>query len=73
MIDTTTSSTVEIISVASDGTSVSFRDASGAVQSVDVPREEGRAFARKLKKGDLVDVQYSESLAISVIPADAAN
>ena len=73
MIDTTTSSTVEIISVASDGTSVSFRDASGALQSVDVPRKEGRTFARKLKKGDLVDVQYSESLAISVIPADAAN
>ena len=70
VLGATMRSTVEIVSVAPDGTAVSFRDAEGMLQSVDVPREEGQAFARKLHPGDLVDIQYSEAVAVSVEPAE---
>ena len=63
---TTTRATVEILSVAKDGTSVSFRDSEGRIQSISVVRDDGQAFARKLKAGDLVDLSYSEAVAISV-------
>lgn len=65
--------TVEILSVAKGGTAVSFRDPDGYVQSIDVPREEGQAFARKLRQGDLVDVQYTEAVAVAVQPADSGD
>ena len=70
MVGVSTRQTVEILSVASDGTAVSFRDAAGLVQSIDVPREEGQAFARKLSQGDLVDIQYTEAIAVGVESAD---
>ena len=73
MIGVTTRQTVEILSVAVDGTAVSFRDADGLIQSIDVPREEGQAFARKLKPGDLVDIQYTEAIAIGVESAESIN
>jgi len=73
MVGATTRQTVEILSVASDGTAVSFRDAAGMLQSIDVPREEGQAFARKLSPGDLVDIQYTEALAIVVESAESDN
>ena len=73
IVGATTRATVEILSVSRDGTAVSFRDADGHVQSVDVPREEGQAFARKLRQGDLVDVQYTEAVAIDVGPAKSGN
>ena len=65
--------TVEILSVAQDGTAVTFRDARGRTQSIEVAREEGQAFARKLRRGDLVDIQYSETVAIDVAPADSGD
>lgn len=70
MAGATTRATVEILSVARDGTAVSFRDPEGYVQSIDVPRKEGQAFARKLRQGDLVDIQYTEAIAIGVVPAE---
>jgi len=70
IVGATTRQTVEIVSVAADGTAVSFRDADGRLQSIDVPREEGQAFARKLSPGDLVDIQYSEAIAVSVESAE---
>jgi len=73
MVGATTRQTVEILSVASDGTAVSFRDAEGLIQSIDVPREEGQAFARKLKQGDLVDIQYTEAIAIEVESTESGN
>ena len=73
MVGATTRQTVEILSVASDGTAVSFRNADGNLQSVDVPREEGQAFAKKLSRGDLVDIQYTEAIAIGVESADSEN
>lgn len=73
MVGATTRATVEILSVSRDGTAVSFRDPEGHLQSIDVPGEEGQAFARKLRKGDLVDVQYTEAIAIGVSPAESGN
>ncbi len=73
MVAVSTRQTVEILSVASDGTAVSFRDANGMLQSIDVPREEGQAFARKLKRGDLVDIQYTEAIAIGVESTQSDN
>ena len=64
----TTRSTVEILSVAADGSAVSFRDSEGRMQSIDVVREDSRAFARKLRRGDMVDLTYTEAVAISVDP-----
>ncbi len=62
--------TVEILSVASDGTAVSFRDAEGVIQSIDVRREDSQRFARRLRPGDLVDISYSEAVAVSIEPSD---
>jgi hypothetical protein len=73
MVGATTRQTVEILSVAPDGTAVSFRDADGLLQSIDVPREEGQAFARKLRPGDLVDIQYTEAIAVGVESAESDN
>jgi hypothetical protein len=73
MIGATTRQTVEILSVAPDGKAVSFRDANGILQSIDVPREEGQAFARKLRPGDLVDIRYTEAIAIGVEPAGSGD
>jgi hypothetical protein len=58
--------TVEVVSVAEDGSSVSFRDAEGQLDSMTVEREEGRAFARALKRGDLVTLEYAAAVAIEV-------
>lgn len=66
MVGTTTRSTVEILSVAEDGKSVSFRDSEGRVQSIDVHREDVQEFARRLEQGDLVDVQYADALTVSI-------
>ena len=70
MVGATMRQTVEIMSVASDGKAVSFRDANGQIQSIDVLREEGQAFARKLSRGDLVDIQYTEAVAIGIEAAE---
>lgn len=59
--------TVEIVSVAKDGTSVSFRDVDGRLQSMDVVSEEGQDFVRKLRQGDMVDVQYTAAVAIGIV------
>ena len=73
MVAVATRQTVEILSVASDGKAVSFRDADGLLQSIDVRREEGQAFARKLKTGDLVDIRYTEAIAIAVESTGSGN
>jgi hypothetical protein len=63
--------TVEILSVAKDGKSVSFRDPEGRVQSIQVRRDDAQAFVRKLNKGDMVDIRYSEAVAVNVEPAES--
>ena len=58
--------TVEIISVSEDGSLVSFRDEEGRLDSMTVMRDEGRAFARSLKRGDMIVLEYAEAVAIDV-------
>lgn len=58
--------TVEIVSVSEDGRSVSFRDEYGQLDSMSVVRDEGQAFARQLKRGDLVVLEFVESVGIEV-------
>lgn len=66
LVGSATRATVEILSVGEDGKSVSFRDSDGRVQSVHVHREEVQAFAKRLKQGDLVDIQYADALTVSI-------
>jgi len=40
----------------------------GATRTVPIESDEGRAFIKKLKKGDKVDVVYAEALAVEVRP-----
>jgi hypothetical protein len=73
MLAVTMRATVEILSVANDGKSVSFRDDNGRIRSINIIREDVQAFARKLSKGDLVDIRYSEAVAVGVIPAGTSS
>jgi hypothetical protein len=66
VVGASTRATVEIVSIADDGTAVSFRTVDGFLQSIDVKREDSREFARKLRPGDLVDISYSEAFAVSI-------
>ena len=67
-IGTTQQATVEILSVSTDGKKVSFRDGDGRTHSIPVRREEARAFAKRLKPGDMVDIHYSDALTVSIEP-----
>ena len=73
MVGATLRATVEILSIAKDGKSVSFRDAEGRLQTIPVHREDAQAFVRKLDKGDLVDIRYSEAIAVNVEPAESGS
>ena len=60
------SATVEVISVGEDGATITFRGPAGELRSIDVKREKSRAFVRKLRAGDLVDLTYAEAIAVEV-------
>ncbi len=62
---------IEILSVAADGSSVSFRDETGVLDSMQVETAEGRAFAQELKQGDVVILEFSESVTVQVEGPDA--
>jgi hypothetical protein len=64
----TIKSTVVIESVDTSFDTVSFKRPDGLVRTIAVESPEGKKFIRTLKKGDKVDVEYSEALAISVVP-----
>lgn len=57
---------MEILSVAEDGSTVSFRDETGVLDSMQVMTEEGRDFVRQLKQGDVVILEFSESVTVQV-------
>ncbi len=65
----TITTTVQIESVDTSFDVVSFRRPDGFVRSIAVSSPEAKKFIRTLKKGDMVDVAYTEALAISVVPA----
>lgn len=60
------SATVEVISAGADGSTLTFRGPAGELRSIDVVQEVSRAFVRKLKPGDEVDMTYSEAVAVEV-------
>jgi hypothetical protein len=65
----TITTTVQIESVDTSFDVVSFKRPDGFVRSIAVESPEAKKFIRTLKKGDMVDVAYTEALAISVVPA----
>ena len=61
--------TVTIESVDTTFNTVSFKRSDGQSRTVAVQSPEGKEFIKGLKKGDQVEVAYTEALAIEVKPA----
>ena len=61
--------TVEIEHVDTSFNTVSFRRSDGQSRTVAVESPEGRKFIRGLRKGDQVEIAYTEAFAIEVKPA----
>ena len=61
--------TVTIESVDTSFDTVTFKRPDGFVRTIAPSSPEGKKFIHTLKKGDKVDVEYTEALAISVAPA----
>jgi hypothetical protein len=57
-------STVEILAVGPDGATVTFRDPSGEVRTVDVAQPENRMKVENLRPGDSVTVAFTEQLDV---------
>lgn len=68
-VGTTVTTTVVIDAVDRPSNTVVFRGPSGMLRSVEVADPKMREFVSGLKKGDQVEVTYSEALAVSVEPA----
>lgn len=66
------SATVNIVSVDTSFDTVTFTLPSGDQRVVAVQTPEGREFIRTLKKGDMVDVTYTEAVAVEVVPGNQA-
>ena len=62
------SATVIIDSVDTSFNTVTFKRADGITRTVAVDGSQGQEFIRKLKKGDAVEITYTESVAVSVEP-----
>ena len=60
--------TVVIESVDTSFETVSFKRPDGYERTIAPATPEGKKFIKSLKKGDKVDVEYTEALAISVVP-----
>ncbi len=58
--------TVTIVSVDTTAHTVTFTGEDGLVRTIPVEREDGRAFAARLRRGDRVVMTYAEAVAISV-------
>lgn len=64
-----TASTVTIDSVDVPGSKVTFHRPDGVTMTIPVQTDAGRKFVSTLKKGDVVDVMYTEALAVDVTEA----
>jgi hypothetical protein len=62
------STTVTIEAVDTKKNMVTFRRPDGELKAVDVESPEGQKFIKTLKKGDQVDITYTEAVAIEVVP-----
>jgi len=61
--------TVEIEFVDTTFNTVTFKRSDGVSRTVAVESPEGREFIKGLKKGDHVEIAYTEAFAIEVKPA----
>src|SRR6476619_6134222 len=61
--------TVSVTAIDKSARSLTIKNEAGDVKSIQVPSEV-KAFD-KLKKGDKIDIDYTESLAISMLPPGA--
>lgn len=68
-IDHSISATVIIESVDTSFNSVTFRRADGKTRTVAVDSPKGQEFIKKLKKGDAVEITYTEAVAVSLEPS----
>jgi Cu/Ag efflux protein CusF len=60
--------TVTIESVDRKSHTVTFKGEDGMTRAIPVRTEEGRAFVKKLKPGDRVEITYAEAVAVRVDP-----
>ncbi len=67
--ETAVTTTVRIEAVDPTGPTVTFTGGDGLPRTVTPQTEEMRAFARTLQPGDMVDVTFTEAVALSVEPA----
>jgi hypothetical protein len=63
------SSTVTIDAIDLPGSKVTVHRPDGVVSTLPIRTDEGRKFVSTLKKGDVVDVMYTEALAVDVTEA----
>jgi len=68
-IGASVTTTVTILAINTDTNTVAFKRLDGTVHLVAVKSPNMVQFMRTLKPGDQVDVTYTESLAINVVPA----
>ncbi|HMN45502.1 MAG TPA: hypothetical protein PKE27_13040 [Povalibacter sp.] len=69
VVGNTVNSTVVIESVDRTANTVTFRNEDGITHTVAVKKPESQKFIAGLKKGDQVDISYSQALAVSVEPS----
>jgi len=61
--------TVTVLAINRDTNNVIFQSQDGSVHSIDVKSPNMVAYLKTLKPGDDVDVTYTESMAVNVVPA----
>ena len=61
--------TVTIESVDEQSNTVTFKNADGMLRTAEIQTPEGQKFIKGLKKGDQVEIAYTEAFAIEVKPA----
>jgi hypothetical protein len=59
---------VVIEKVDTKANTVTFKKPDGTSRTLPVQSDEGKAFIKKLKVGDAVDVVYAEAVAVEVRP-----
>jgi len=68
-IGTALNATVVIEKVDTKANTVTFKRPDGVSRTLPVQSDEGKAFLKKIKAGDSVDVVYAEAVAVEVTPA----
>jgi hypothetical protein len=68
-VGSTVKTTVVIDSVDQSFQTVTFKGPNGMLRTVAVETPQGKEFIQRLKKGDEVEVTYTEALAVSVEPS----